>query len=143
MSMLDPFWTNIDIITGKVCPYCNVETRLVGEIEILGTTFSSRKYRQCIKDRNHYVMCDFSKGAKAMGRVADYHLRELGRRLRCLYNPLWSAKNPEFKSSALAKYYLAKTFEVPVHQFNFWYLNEEWCIYLIAFLELRQHSKSI
>lgn len=77
-----------DINTGKVCPYCKAKTEFVDSSIIYGKSYGMI---YLCKPCNAYV--GVHKGTdKALGRLANYKLRELKKSAHNCFDTLWQRK---------------------------------------------------
>lgn len=82
----------IEILTGKRCPYCNIKTQHVDSRLVYGTHISRyrppTKVYMCPKCHS-YVGCHKDNQIKALGRVSNKTLRELKIKTHEVFDPLW------------------------------------------------------
>ena len=79
----------IDILTGKICPYCGGASELIDSAEIYNGVSYGKAYicRQC----NAYVGCyNFTK--KSLGRLANQELREAKHKAHHYFDQLWKRR---------------------------------------------------
>lgn len=131
MNKPEPFWTDIAVITGKICPYCNVETKLVNENEIYGQIVFGRQYFQCTANPDHYVGCYRSKGIKSLGRVSNVVLRALKMRCHVLFDRGWEYAVDKHGARIQAYHRLSERFGIPHEYCHFGMMDEAWCVYII------------
>ena len=116
-----------DILTGKICPYCNCETQKVTDKEIYGPHSNYNKsFIQCIQNSDHYVGT-FSNG-KSLGRLADDELRMLKREGHAVFDKLWQGQNTTFNSRDKAYTWLSKKMRLSKDLTHFAMFNNEQCI---------------
>ncbi|MEY4572644.1 MAG: hypothetical protein RLZ10_1888 [Bacteroidota bacterium] len=98
---------NLEVLKGKICPYCNCETKLVTDKEIYGPNSNfNKKFIQCINNNDHYV--GTRANGKSLGRLADSELRVLKRKAHALFDPLWEGQDAIFKSRDKAYIWLSR-----------------------------------
>ena len=93
-----------NIITGKICPYCNCSTELVlGDIIyphkvliIPRPKYLDKCYYRCVENVDHYVGT-YSDNKTSLGRLADNELRIWKNKGHNVFDPLWRDKKA-FKS---------------------------------------------
>lgn len=137
MDELNSFET--DILTGKICPYCKCETKIVTDKVIYGHKSNYNKYFiQCIQNSEHYVGT-FSNG-KSLGRLADAELRKLKRNGHEVFDKLWQGVEATFNSRDHAYAWLSRKMRLSMDLTHFAMFNNEQCIQSIqivnAFLKL-------
>ena len=116
-----------DILTGKICPYCNCETKTVTDKEIYGPQSNySKTFIQCIQNSEHYVGT-FSNG-KSLGRLADAELRKLKRNGHEVFDKLWQGEQATFKSRDQAYQWLSKKMKLSKDLTHFAMFSDELCI---------------
>jgi hypothetical protein len=140
MKKPPPFWTNLDVISGRICPYCHHETEVVDEIEIYKKEYSGRKYFRCKLNSDHYVGCYRSSQLKSLGRVADANLRALKMKCHELFDPIWNSSENKAETRFMAYKHLADQFEIPQAYCHFGMMDEEWCTYVLHYLETSEKS---
>lgn len=96
------------IITGKVCPYCNKGTVYVDSGEIYG-----KSYGMIYLCRPCRAYCGVHKGTdKSLGRIANTELRELKKQAHASFDRMWNNKgmgrNQAYK-------WLSKRMNLPPH----------------------------
>lgn len=129
------------IIKGKVCPYCNCDTKLVtGEIiypekltEDIRPKYLDKLFYQCTNDPNHYVGT-YNDNLTSLGRLADTELRKLKNRGHKTFDPLWR-ENKLFKSQKEAYQWLSKKMELPIEVTHFGMFTNEQCMQAIHFCD--------
>jgi hypothetical protein len=125
MDELTSFET--DILTGKICPYCKCETKIVTDKEIYGHKSNYNKYFiQCIQNSEHYVGT-FSNG-KSLGRLANAELRKLKRNGHEVFDKLWQGEQATFKSRDQAYQWLSKKMKLSKDLTHFAMFSDEQCI---------------
>ncbi len=124
-----------DIISGKICPYCNCETELVPSKEIYGpdSTYDSYHYR-CKKNPDHYVGTYQNRYPKnqSLGRLADKELRAWKMKGHEAFDPLHKGPNPHFKDSKSAYKWLSKEMKIDTRYTHFGMFTIEQCQQAIA-----------
>ncbi|HMN32143.1 MAG TPA: zinc-finger-containing protein [Chitinophagaceae bacterium] len=137
-----------DIISGKICPYCNCETELVSSKEIYGpdSTYGSNHYR-CKKNPDHYVGTykNSTPPNKSLGRLADKELREWKMKGHGEFDPLHKAPNPHFENSKSAYQWLSKEMNIEINYTHFGMFTIEQCQQAIALcqqLKKNQNTKN-
>lgn len=98
---------NLEVLKGKICPYCYCATKLVTDKEIYGPNSNfDKKFIQCINNKDHYV--GTRANGKSLGRLADSELRSLKRKAHALFDPLWESQDAVFESRDKAYIWLSK-----------------------------------
>jgi hypothetical protein len=128
-----------DVLSGKICPYCNCETQKVTDKEIYGLQSNYNKsFIQCIQNSDHYVGT-FSNG-KSLGRLADSELRKLKRDGHAVFDKLWQGEEATFNARDHAYIWLSRKMRLSMDLTHFAMFNNEQCIQSIqivnAFLKL-------
>lgn len=130
-----------DILAGKICPYCNCETRLVKGDAIYTQrandprppAYLSRNHYQCVNNPDHYVGT-YTNSKKYFGRIADAELRIWKRRGHEIFEPLWKDLK-YFKSSQQAYRWLSNLMELPKKHTHFGMFTIEQCKQAIDIIE--------
>ena len=123
-----------DIIAGKLCPYCNCNTKLVsGEIiyshrinDNPRPKFLDNYFYQCEMDSDHYVGT-YSNNVKSLGRLANRELRHLKSNGHKVFDPLWK-RGKYFKSQQLAYKWLSEKMDLELKHTHFGMFTEEQCL---------------
>jgi archaellum component FlaF (FlaF/FlaG flagellin family) len=105
-----------NIFSGKVCSYCQCETKVVTNNGIYGPTFI-----QCSMNPDHYVGT-YQSGI-ALGRLADRSLRQKITVAHSIFNSLLEKKI--FKSHEDAYAWLSNVMKLSEKETDFWLFNEE------------------
>ena len=105
-----------NIFSGKVCSYCQCETKVVTNNGIYGPTFI-----QCSMNPDHYVGT-YQSGI-ALGRLADRSLRQKITAAHSIFNSL--LENKIFKSHEDAYAWLSNVMKLSEKETDFWLFNEE------------------
>jgi len=105
-----------NISSGKVCSYCQCETKVVTNNGIYGPTFI-----QCSMNPDHYVGT-YQSGI-ALGRLADRSLRQKITAAHSIFNSL--LENKIFKSHEDAYAWLSNVMKLSEKETDFWLFNEE------------------
>jgi hypothetical protein len=121
------------VISGKICPYCECETKLVGgEVIFPHRTsenpkppFLLKKYYVCIKNQDHYVGT-YSDNLKSLGRLADPVLRNLRSEGHKVFDPLWKEQGV-FKTQRKAYEWLSISMDIPFRYTHFGMFSVEQC----------------
>lgn len=109
------------IMKGKECPYCGSVTAFVDSSVIYGKSYGMI---YLCKPCDAYV--GVHKGSTiALGRLANYELREAKKRAHLSFDPLW--KNGMFKSRRAAYSWLAKEMNLSEHMTHIGMFNVEQC----------------
>lgn len=78
-----------DVISGKICPYCKSETKIISELEVYGRTYRNRNIIAC----KNYPQCDSYVGTHddgpTLGRLADKTLRQAKKEAHGYFDKLW------------------------------------------------------
>jgi hypothetical protein len=130
-----------NIITGKICPYCNCTTELVlGDIIyphkvliIPRPKYLDKWYYRCVENVDHYVGT-YSDNKTSLGRLADNELRIWKNKGHNIFDPLWRDKKL-FKSQREAYKWLSKKMEIPLEHTHFGMFTIEQCQQAINFCE--------
>lgn len=116
-----------DVLSGKLCPYCNCETQKVTDKEIYGIQSNYNKsFIQCIQNSDHYVGT-FSNG-KSLGRLANSELRKLKRDGHAVFDKLWQGEEATFNSRDHAYAWLSRKMRLSMDLTHFAMFNNEQCI---------------
>lgn len=77
---------DIDIISGKICPYCKCKTELIDSAEIYDGVSYGQMYicRNC----NAYVGCH-KDSSKSLGRLANEELRRYKHCAHLIFDMIW------------------------------------------------------
>ena len=77
---------DIDIISGKICPYCKCRTELIDSAEIYDGVSYEQMYicRNC----NAYVGCH-KDSSKSLGRLANEELRRYKHCAHLIFDMIW------------------------------------------------------
>lgn len=81
------------ILKGKICPYCGEKSELVPATKVYPNNQYARKYSDMYwcKPCDAYVGCHQGTDI-ALGRLANFKLRELKKKAHSLFDPLWERK---------------------------------------------------
>jgi hypothetical protein len=113
-----------NILTGKVCPYCQCDTKVVNDKAIFGPYSNyDKKFIQCTMDSDHYVGT-YRRGL-SLGRLADRSLRQKKMEAHAVFDPLW--ENMVFKSRDAAYVWLASKMNLPKEETHFGMFDEKQC----------------
>ena len=113
-----------NILTGKVCPYCQCDTKAVNDKAIFGPYSKyDKKFIQCTMDSDHYVGT-YRRGL-SLGRLADRSLRQKKMEAHAVFDPLW--ENKIFKSRDSAYIWLASKMNLPKEETHFGMFDEKQC----------------
>jgi hypothetical protein len=128
-----------DVLSGKICPYCKCETKLVTDREIYGQHSNYNSYFiQCSQNRDHYVGT-FADG-RSLGRLADSELRKLKREGHAVFDKLWQGEDATFNSRDHAYTWLSRKMRLSMDLTHFAMFNDEQCTQSIqivkAFMKL-------
>lgn len=116
-----------DVLSGKICPYCNCETKRVTDRDIYGPHSNyNRSFIQCEMNADHYVGT-FANG-QALGRLADAELRKLKREGHALFDQLWQGENAVFRTRDQAYVWLARNMHLSNDLTHFAMFNNEQCL---------------
>ena len=116
-----------DILTGKMCPYCNCETKTVTDKEIYGPQSNYNKsFIQCIQNSDHYVGT-FANG-KSLGRLANSELRKLKREGHAIFDQLWQGEDAPFKTRDKSYIWLSRKMRLSKELTHFAMFNDEQCL---------------
>lgn len=129
------------IIQGKLCPYCNCETNLVGGAVVYPhrinddplPKFMKSKYYMCLENSNHYVGT-YQCNVRSLGRVADSELRKLKQKGHKTFDPLWKNKQ-HFKNQKEAYFWLSEKMNLPFKYTHFGMFSNEQCLQAIEACE--------
>ncbi|MDO4762954.1 MAG: zinc-finger-containing protein [Flavobacteriaceae bacterium] len=135
------------VINGKICPYCDCETKLVRGDYIypivkngVRPKYVDKFYYVCILNKNHYVGT-YGDNKRSLGRVADFELRKLKNQGHNIFDPLWKDED-YFKSRKEAYEWLSKKMKLPLELTHFGMFNNEQCKMAVKYCnELRQNKK--
>ena len=123
-----------NIFSGKVCSYCQCETKVVTNNGIYGPTFI-----QCTMNPDHYVGT-YQSGI-ALGRLADRYLRQKITAADSIFNSL--LENKIFKSREDAYAWLSNVIKLPLKETDFWLFNEEQCDIAIRIITRYKRRKKL
>ncbi|MFM7682051.1 MAG: zinc-finger-containing protein [Bacteroidota bacterium] len=113
-----------NILTGKVCPYCQCDTKVVTDQAIFGPySRYDKKFIQCTMDSDHYVGT-YRRGL-SLGRLADRALRQKKMEAHAAFDSLW--ENKIFKSRDAAYVWLASKMNLPKEETHFGMFDEKQC----------------
>lgn len=96
-----------EVLNGKRCPYCGKETKHVDSIEIYGTSYGMI---YLCEPCNAYVGCHKKDQTKALGRLANWELRELKKEAHWHFDRIWEEK---FMDRKEAYQMLSERFDIP------------------------------
>ena len=81
-----------DIISAKICPYCNSKTRGASQEEVYGKRYSNRVMIVC----KNFPSCDSYVGTHddgtTLGRLANRELRQFKKAAHEAFDKLWKEK---------------------------------------------------
>lgn len=123
-----------NISSGKVCSYCQCETKVVSNNGIYGQTFI-----QCTMNPDHYVATNQS--GIALGRLADRSLRQKISEAISIFDSL--VENKVFKSDEEAYAWLSSVMKLPEKETDFWLFNEEQCDNAIQIITRYKRRKKL
>jgi hypothetical protein len=123
-----------NVFSGKVCSYCQCETKVVTNNGIYGPTFI-----QCSMNPDHYV-ATYQSGI-ALGRLADRTLRQKITEAHSIFNSL--VENKVFKSHEEAYAWLSYVMKLPEQETDFWLFNEEQCDNAIRIITRYKRRKKL
>jgi len=123
-----------NIFSGKVCSYCQCETKVVTNNGIYGP-----KFIQCSMNPDHYV-ATYQSGI-ALGRLADRSLRQKITSAHSIFNSL--LENKIFKSREDAYAWLSNVMKLPEKETDFWFFNEEQCDNAIRIITRYKRRKKL
>lgn len=86
----------MDIMTGKICPYCGKESEYVDSIVIYGRSYGMI---YLCKPCDAYVGTHKSAPDIALGRLANKELREAKKQAHFFFDQLWTNKYFDRKSA--------------------------------------------
>jgi hypothetical protein len=117
-----------EVLTGKVCAYCNGATTYVDSAEVY-----RRSYGMIYLCRPCRAWVGVHKGSNvALGRVANAELRDLKKAVHAVFDPVWKQGHlPRGK----AYEWLALRMDLPVEQCHVGMFNEKQCRLAIGLLE--------
>ena len=117
----------IDIIKGKVCPYCGAKPELIDSAEIYNGASYGPIYicRPC----DAYVSCHFGTETP-MGRLANAELRQLKKEAHQIFDTLWKQKYKRGRYQAY--FWLSKQLQLPFDYTHIGMMNEDLCRKTIA-----------
>lgn len=100
-----------DILHGKICPYCNSETKVVSEEYIYGKSYKGRSVICCV----NFPKCDSYVGTheedgSSLGRLANNELRQYKKRAHEWFDEIWRS---EYKTRDEAYEWLSETLGTP------------------------------
>ena len=132
---------SIEILTGKICPYCQCPSKLVKGEEIyphlVGSVsepkFLKYLFYQCSNVTDHYVGT-YRNSKKSLGRIANKELRELKKITHSKFDPLWTDKF-YFKTRNDAYVWLSDKMNLPVEFTHIGMFNPEQCERVIKLIE--------
>ena len=142
-------YTYLEIINGKICPYCECESKLVkGENvyphkinETPRPYYLDKMFYQCINNPNHYVGT-YKDNETSLGRIADTDLRRWKNKGHRAFDPLWKDKI-HFKNQQEAYQWLSDKMELPIEHTHFGMFTIDQCQKAIKFCEeMINESKS-
>lgn len=112
---------DIIVLLGWSCPYCGNATKLVDDTYVYGVPYGGKCY--ICEPCGAWVGCH--KGTdKALGRVADKHLRELKRQAHDEFDPIWKEGYlPRSKAYEI----LSIAFGLPIEYTHIGMFDEEMC----------------
>jgi hypothetical protein len=125
---MDIYYSKVEIknniLSGKVCPYCQCETNQVTDKDIFGP-FSNydKKFIQCKMNPDHYV--GTYRNGKSLGRLANQALRIKKMEAHAAFDPLWM--NKIFKSRDAAYEWLSSKMKLPKEETHFGMFSEKQC----------------
>ena len=136
------------IITGKMCPYCQCETKIVSGDEVYPhrvndeprPKFIDKKYYMCLLDSNHYVGT-YNDNITSLGRLANSELRRLKNQGHNTFDPLWR-RNNIFKSRKQAYQWLSKEMGLSLELTHFGMFTVEQCRKAILLCENLKNEKN-
>lgn len=122
--------TDINIITGKVCPYCDKPTVHCNDAVIYGRTYGSMMY-VCITC-DAYVGCHKPRPTEALGRLANKELREAKIKAHAAFDNLWRRKMSQgniskSKARRFAYSWLSKAMKIPVEYCHIGFMDVAEC----------------
>lgn len=82
--------TDPEILSGKICPYCNKATTHCSDQVIYGKTFGGMMYICLTCDA--YVGCHKHNPTQSLGRLANYELRQAKIAAHASFDALWRKK---------------------------------------------------
>lgn len=125
---------NLNILNGRICPYCICETKLVAGDEVYPNwakenpkpKFLDKKYYVCIKNSDHYVGT-YANNITSLGRVADKELRKFKNKGHNIFDPLWKTKS-HFKTQREAYKWLSGKMNLPLEHTHFGMFTIDQCL---------------
>lgn len=114
---------SLDVLRGKVCPYCNEPTVFTDSKEI----YNGKSYGMiylCRKCRA-YVGIHKDSIDQALGRLANEDLREWKKKAHAAFDPIWRGKY--FKDRQKAYDWLCNMLEIPRHLTHIGYFDIPEC----------------
>ncbi len=125
---------SLEILEGRVCPYCNCEAKMVSSDFVYGKDyFPGKFFLQCAENKEHYV--GIGSNGKSLGSLANKDLRELRKKGHSLFDPLWRGTEIKFQTRELAYRWLSNQMEIPKIKTHFGMFNDEQCIKAIKIIE--------
>jgi hypothetical protein len=110
----------IQIIAGKVCPYCKQDTVFTDSAAVYGRSYGMIYW---CKPCGAYV--GVHKGtSNALGRLANKELRELKKKAHAAFDPLWKDK---FMSRDVAYKWLSNKLNIPLEFTHIGMFGEDTC----------------
>lgn len=83
---------HIDVLNGKICPYCKSSTKVLSEADVYGKTYRGRSVIACV----NFPKCDSYVGTHddgaPLGRLANKALRIAKRNAHEHFDKLWREK---------------------------------------------------
>jgi len=132
---------NLQILSGKTCPYCNCKTQLVSDKEIYGKDSNyGGMYYQCMLDKDHYVGT-YSDNITSLGRIANRELREFKMRGHRVFDPLWKGNYKYFSSRPKAYKWLSKKMKIDIDKTHFGMFDINQCEEAIHYCKALKKSK--
>ena len=114
------------IYSGKICPYCDSETKKVTEEFIYNKTYSGNKMICCVNFPKCNSYCGTHKeDESSLGRLADSSLRQYKKVAHSCFDPIW--KDHKVLSRKQAYSWLSEKLEIPVEYTHIGYFNIETC----------------
>ena len=135
------------ILTGQICPYCNCKTELVPGSDIYTGTNQYNDYRffRCVLNRDHYIGT-YASG-RSLGRLADRQLRRKKMEAHQIFDSLWKARPPFFRTRFLAYQWLSVRMNLPQDLTHIGMFDVEQCDCVIrickAYLAANRDNKKV
>jgi len=139
---------NSDIITGKICPYCNKQTKYVNNSVVYKQNTGMIYY--CV-DCNAYV--GVHKGtSKSLGRLANVELRKAKIQAHRYFDNIWKQAMikydwSKFKARQTAYNWLSKQLNIPIEFTHIGMFDMETCNIAIQlckpYYKLEKNKKQI